>query len=66
MPDPGSLGLGALAGKVLSFLFRTPPDLEICKTRIMREKGYPWNDLVAVHRDKSGRLEVKLVKTDKG
>jgi hypothetical protein len=32
----------------------------------MREKGYPWNDFVAVHRDKTGRLWVKLVKADKG
>lgn len=62
MPDLSTLFefLGGAAARHVMTLRRG--DLEICKTRVMREgRGFPWDKQIAVHRETDGYLEIKAL-----
>jgi len=55
---PGVLSGGA-GLKLLQHILRVPPDLPVCKTRIIREgRSFPWNRQVAIHALKDGRVQI--------
>ena len=49
----------------LSFAFSSK-DIPVCQVRVIREKeGMPWNERVAIHPLKDGRLEITPIKAPK-
>ena len=62
IPEPFGV-IAATAAALRSVIKFRQPDLEVCKTRIVREaQGFPWNRQLALHRRADGKTDMLAIK----
>jgi hypothetical protein len=55
--------LGTMPGTLKSAFKISEKDIPVCHTRIIREaRGFAWNEQVAVHPLKDGKLQITRIK----